>query len=59
MILFVCLLRIVSTCHDDASKFVRLLAMHDKRDYLVSDDFVPLVQVWTENNKFYISSYFL
>ncbi|KAG8184396.1 hypothetical protein JTE90_004568 [Oedothorax gibbosus] len=35
--------RIVNTCHDEASKFVTILS-RGKRNYLVSDDFFPMMQ---------------
>ncbi|GFS77990.1 hypothetical protein NPIL_291001 [Nephila pilipes] len=35
--------RVVNTCHDEASKFVYILS-RGKRNYLVSDDFFPMMQ---------------
>lgn len=35
--------RLVQTCHDDASRFVRLLTC-GKREYLLAEDLVPLMQ---------------
>ncbi len=37
------LFRLVANCHDDAAKFVRLLAKPGCQ-YLVAEDFVPLIQ---------------
>ena len=37
-------LRITHNCHDDASRFVRLMATNGC-NYLVEEDFMPLVQV--------------
>ena len=36
--------RITHSCHDDASRFVRMMATNGC-NYLTEDDFVPLVQV--------------
>ncbi|XP_055935624.1 serine/threonine-protein phosphatase 2A regulatory subunit B'' subunit alpha-like isoform X2 [Argiope bruennichi] len=35
--------RVVNSCHDEASKFVYILS-RGKRNYLVSDDFFPMMQ---------------
>ncbi|XP_035218202.1 serine/threonine-protein phosphatase 2A regulatory subunit B'' subunit beta-like [Stegodyphus dumicola] len=35
--------RVVSTCHDEASKFIYILS-RGKRNYLLSDDFFPMMQ---------------
>ena len=36
---------LTSNCHDDASRFVRLLSAKNSQNYLVSEDFIPLLQV--------------
>ena len=40
----VCVVRLVSSCHDEASRFLRLTAKPG-RDFIEFDDFLPLVQV--------------
>jgi hypothetical protein len=40
-----CFLRFTSTCFDDASKFVFLMSSKPSKNYLDSEDFVPLIQV--------------
>ncbi|XP_073255527.1 serine/threonine-protein phosphatase 2A regulatory subunit B'' subunit beta-like [Porites lutea] len=35
---------VTSTCHDNASRFIRLLSTTHCQDYVESDDFVPLLQ---------------
>ena len=43
--------RLCATCHDPAAKFMRMMA-RGGATYLVSDDFVPLIQVnsWVQSN---------
>ena len=43
-VLFCC--RITQNCHDEASRFVRMMATNGC-NYLVEDDFMPLIQVRT------------
>ena len=38
------LFRVTCSCHDDASRFVLMLA-DNGRNYLVEEDFEPLIQV--------------
>lgn len=35
---------LTSNCHDDASRFVQLLSAKNSQNYLVSEDFIPLLQ---------------
>lgn len=39
------LFRVLQTCHDDASKFLHLLAKPGC-PYLEQEDFIPFLQVW-------------
>lgn len=39
--------RVFAVCHDPASRFVKLITIHNPqgKDYLEESDFIPLVQV--------------
>jgi hypothetical protein len=36
--------RLTQSCHDEASRFIYLMTSNS-RDYLISEDFIPLLQV--------------
>jgi serine/threonine-protein phosphatase 2A regulatory subunit B'' len=40
---FIVMFRMISTCHDKASRFVYIMA-RGTREFLVPEDFIPLVQ---------------
>lgn len=38
------LLSLTAVCHDDASRFMRIVTRTTKRSYIIPEDLIPLVQ---------------